>query len=132
MPYSDRGMPRLSRGSVVQLQTLNELLVFVRRAPDAAARAPGFYLRAVRGKLRMSQAQLARRAKVGQSHIARIELGKVEADLATLRRLFDALFCDLLVIPKPRQELGDALAERNAEKRRPGHRHTSLWAEGRR
>lgn len=77
----------------------------------------------------MSQAQLARRAGVDQSHIARIELGKVEADLATLRRLFDALLCDLLVIPRPRLELGDALAERNAEKKRPSHRHTNVWAE---
>jgi len=122
-------MPRLSRGSVVQLQTLNELLVFMRRAPKAAAHSPGFYLRALRGKLRMSQAQLARRASVDQSHIARIELGKVEADLSTLRRLFDSLFCDLVLVPKPRLELGDALSERNSERRRPNHRHTSVWAE---
>lgn len=77
----------------------------------------------------MSQAQLSLRAHVDQSHIARIELGKVEADLATLRRLFDGLFCDLLVVPKPRRELGDVLSERNADSRRPDHRHTSLWAE---
>ncbi|MDO8757147.1 MAG: helix-turn-helix domain-containing protein [Elusimicrobiota bacterium] len=120
-------MPRLSRGSVVQLQALNELLIFIRRAPKAAENTPGDYLRAVRGKLRMSQARLSERSGVDQSHIARIELGKVEADLATLRRLFDALSCDLLVIPKPRRELGDVLAERNAETRRPAHRHTSLW-----
>ena len=122
-------MPRLSRGSVVQLQTLNELLIYVRRAPKAAAHPPSFYLRALRGKLRMSQAQLSRRAGVDQSHIARIELGKVEADLSTLRRLFEALFCDLLIVPKPRLELGDALAERNAERKRPAHRHTSVWAD---
>jgi transcriptional regulator with XRE-family HTH domain len=122
-------MPRLSRGSVVQLQILNELLIFMRRAPKAAAHPPGFYLRALRGKLRMSQAQLARRAVVDQSHIARIELGKVDADLSTLRRLFDALFCDLVLVPRPRLELGDALAERNSERRRPNHRHTSVWAD---
>lgn len=111
-------MPRLSRGSVVQLQAINELIRYVERAPKAAAHPTGFYLRALRGKLRMSQAQLAR-----------IELGKVEAELKTLRRLFDALFCDLLVIPKPRRHLGDALADRNAEWERPPHGHTSLWAE---
>ena len=122
-------MPRLYRGSVVQLQALNELIVFIRRAPKVAGHPPGFYLRALRGKMRMSQAQLARRSGVDQSRIARIELGKVEPGLLTLRRLFDALFCDLLVIPKPRLQLGDALAERNAENRRPKHRHTSVWAD---
>ena len=120
-------MPRLSRGSIVHLQAINEVIVFVSRAPKAATHSASFYLRALRGKMRMSQAQLAIRSRVDQSHIARIELGKVEADLATLRRLFDALYCDLIVIPKPRQQLGDAIAERNAETRRPGHRHTNIW-----
>ncbi|MBI4060663.1 MAG: helix-turn-helix transcriptional regulator [Elusimicrobia bacterium] len=122
-------MPRLSRGSVVQLQAINELIRYATRAPKAASRPPGFYLRALRGKMRMSQAQLARRSGVDQGQIARIELGGVEAELKTLRRLFDALFCDLLVIPKPRLHLGDALAERNAENRRSSHRHTSIWAD---
>ncbi len=105
-------MPRLSRGSVVQLQAINELIRFVARAPKAAAHPTGFYLRALRGKLRMSQAQLARRSAIDQGQIARIELGQVEAELKTLRKLFGSLFCDLLIIPKPRQHLGDALADR--------------------
>ncbi|MBI3289393.1 MAG: hypothetical protein HYZ74_07740 [Elusimicrobia bacterium] len=49
--------------------------------------------------------------------------------MKTLRRLFGALFCDLLVIPKPRVNLGDAVASRNAERARPSHRHTNIWAE---
>ena len=122
-------MPRLSRGSVVQLQAINELIRYSSRAPKAAEHTPGFQLRALRGKMRMSQAQLARRSGIDQSQIARIELGKVEAELATLRRLFGALFCDLLVIPKPRLPLGDAIAERNAERHRPDHRHTNIWAD---
>ena len=122
-------MPRLSRGTVVQLQAINELILYAGRAPKSATRSTGFYLRALRGKMRMSQAQLARRSGVDQSHIARIELGKVEAELKTLRSLFGALFCDLLVIPKPRRHLGDALADRNAEWERPDHRHTNVWAE---
>ena len=122
-------MPRLSRGSVIQLQALNELLVYINRAPKAAAHPAKFYLRALRGKLRMSQAQLGRRSGIDQAQIARIERGQVEPDLKTLRRLYDALLCDLLVIPKPRVPLGDALAERNAEDRRPEHGNTNLWAE---
>ena len=122
-------MPRLSRGSVVQLQAINELIRFIARAPKSATHPTGFYLRALRGKLRMSQTQLSRRSGIDQGHIARIELGSVEAELKTLRKLFDAMFCDLLVIPKPRQHLGDTLADRNAERERPDHGHTSLWAE---
>lgn len=124
-------MPRLTRGSVVQLQAINEVIRFVSHAPAAAAHQPGFQLRGLRGKMRMSQAQLARRSGIDQSQIARIELGKVEPSLETLRRLFGALFCDLLIMPKPRVPLGDALAERNAEKRKPRHRHTNVWAGGR-
>lgn len=122
-------MPRLSRGSVVQLRAINESIRYAARAPKAATHPPGFYLRALRGKMRMSQAQLARRSGIDQGQIARIERGRVEAELKTLRRLFDSLFCDLLVIPKPRLHLGDALAERNAERKRPDHRHTSIWAD---
>ena len=122
-------MPRLSRGSLVQLQAINKLILYVSRAPKAATYHPGFYLRALRGKLRMSQAQLARRSGIDQGHIARIELGNVEVELKTLRRLFDSLFCDLLVIPKPRLHLGDALSERNAGREHPVHRHKNLWGD---
>lgn len=121
-------MPRLARGSVKQLQALNETLALTRRAPKAAGHPPAFYLKALRGKLRMSRAQLARRSGLDQSQIAKIELGKVEPSLETLRRLYAALFCDVLIVPKERLPLGDALSERNAAKRRPAHGHTSVWA----
>ena len=121
-------MPRLIRGSVVQVQAINGLIRYVARSPEAATHTPGYYLRALRGKMRMSQGQLARLSGIDQSQIARIELGKVEPTLTTLRRLFDALFCDMLVIPKPRMQLGDALVERSAEKRKPSHRHASVWS----
>lgn len=73
-------------------------------------------MRALRSALRMSQAQLSRRCGVPQAHIARLEAGSVDVQLATLRRLFDAMFCDLLILPLPRQRPGDALAERELEK----------------
>lgn len=128
MHYSDTIMPRLARGSVVQMQTLNEVLLYSGLAPDCTRRETGFYLKALRGKLRMSQAQLGRRSGVDQGQIARLESGKIEAELKTLRKLFGALFCDLLIIPKARRPLGDALGERNGDGVRQG-RHISVWAD---
>lgn len=128
MHYLNTKMPRLARGSVVQLQTLNEVLLYSGLAPDCTTKNPGFYLKALRGKLRMSQAQLSRRSGVDQGQIARIESGKVEAELRTLRKLFGALFCDLLIIPKARRPLGDALGERNADRERVGGLRASVWA----
>lgn len=104
-------MPRLSRGSVVHMQALNELVNFIARAPRSILRPPAFFLRALRGRLCMSQAQLSRRCGVGQSQIAKIERGLVVPELVTLRRLYDALFCDLVVIPKPRQRPSDAVGD---------------------
>lgn len=63
----------------------------------------------------MTQAQLARRAGMPQSHVARLESGKVDPQVSTLRRIFDALFCDLLVMPGPRRGLDELLDERIRE-----------------
>jgi transcriptional regulator with XRE-family HTH domain len=66
----------------------------------------------------MSQTSLAHRSGVPQAHIARPESGKLDARLSTLRRLFDAMFCDLLVVPRPRKRPSDALAEQELERPR--------------
>ena len=59
---------------------------------------------------------LSRRSGVPQAHIARIEAGAPSVQLATLRRLFNAMFCDLLVLPLARKRPSDALAERELER----------------
>ena len=122
-------MPRLSIGSLVQMQALNELVNYIARAPKSISRPPEFFLRALRGRLCMSQAQLARRSGVEQSQIAKIELGKVSPDLATLRRLYDAMFCDLLVVPKPRKRPSDAVGDR-VMGREPKRRGRGVWSDG--
>jgi DNA-binding XRE family transcriptional regulator len=108
-------MPRLTTGRLRERRALNETMVYVRHAPQAAAQPPHVFLRALRGALRMSQAQLAKRCGVARSHIAAIESGRGDCQLGTLRRIFDALFCDLLVIPKPRQRPTEVLGERYAD-----------------
>jgi len=111
-------MPRLTLAPLVQRQALNEILLYAGKAPEKSLRAPAVLVRALRSKLKMSQADLARRARMPQAQVARIESGRGDVQLGTLRRLFDAMFCDLLVLPRPRRRPGDALAERRIE--RPG------------
>ncbi|MBI4678845.1 MAG: helix-turn-helix domain-containing protein, partial [Elusimicrobia bacterium] len=77
--------------------------------PSAAQAPPAVLVRALRSALRMSQAQLARRCAVPQPHIARLEAGKCGVQMDTLRRIFDAMFCDLLILPLARKRPSDAL-----------------------
>lgn len=109
-----------TRVSIVHYRALNQTVLFVARAPAQARLPPHVYLRAVCSALRMSQAQLAQRSGIPQAHIARLERGRTPAKVSTLARLYDAMFCDLLVLPRPRQRLGDALSDLRLELR-PWH-----------
>ena len=93
-------------------RALNQALLYAKSAPDRALIDARAIVRALRSALRMSQAQLARRSQVPQAHIARLESGAIDPQLSTLSRLFDAMFCELLVLPRPRRWPSDALAER--------------------
>ena len=104
-------MPRLTTGRLRERRALNRTILFLKDAPEAVREAPQVFLRALCGALRMSQAELSNRCGVARSHIAAIESGRKECQLETLRRLFDALFCDLLVIPKPRKRPTQAIGE---------------------
>ena len=108
-------MGRQTRLLLPHRQALNKTLLFTKGAPPAASNPPYVYLRATRTALRMTQDQLARRAGVAKSHVALIESGKANVGIDTLRRLFDAMFCDLLVVPKARKKPTQALAERELE-----------------
>lgn len=88
----------------------------MQNAPAQALQEPRVWVRALRSALRMSQAHLSKRSGVSQPRIARIEAGEGEVQLGTLRRLFDAMFCDLWVLPKARKRPSDALAEREVER----------------
>jgi DNA-binding XRE family transcriptional regulator len=111
-------MPRLSTGRLAQRQALNELIVYSGKAPRRAAPAPHELLRAYRATLKMSQADLAARAGMSQPQVARLESGEVDAHWGTWTRLFGAMFCELLLVPRPRTRPGDALAARRLLKPR--------------
>jgi transcriptional regulator with XRE-family HTH domain len=60
----------------------------------------------------MTQAELASRAKITQPHLASIESGKTDPQISTLRRIFDAMSCDLVLEPRPRKAIKEVLRGR--------------------
>lgn len=95
---------------------LDLLLSIERKVPETPViPAPHVVIRTIRNALRMTQAQLARRAGLPQSHLAKIETGKVDVQLSTIRRILGALHCDLAVLPKFRKTPRAAVAERIRE-----------------
>lgn len=101
---------------MVHRRGLNQAMIYVEKMPRSARLEPRIFVRALRSALRMSQAQLSRRAKIDRAHIMKFEAGRIDAQLSTLRRLFDAMFCDLFVFPMPRKRPSDALAEKRMER----------------
>ena len=60
-----------------------------------------------------------------RAHIARLEAGKIDPRLSTLTRLFDAMFCDVAVLPLPRAWPREEIALRRLA---PGTGHRwRLW-----
>jgi ribosome-binding protein aMBF1 (putative translation factor) len=63
--------------ALVNSQALNRAMIAAKHLPGNTVKAPGIFVRSLRSALRMSQHQLARRARVPQAQIARIEGGKI-------------------------------------------------------
>ena len=93
--------------------TLKRITKYAAKAPEGLeSLSYSALIRMVRDKLLMSQAQLAKRAGVSQSHIAKIEIGKMHPRLDTLEKILKALHCNLLLVPKPVQDLDAIIHER--------------------
>lgn len=72
----------------------------------------GDWIRIVRDSLRMTQAELASRAKITQPHLAGIESGKTDPQISTVKRIFAAMSCDLVLEPRPRKAIKEVLRGR--------------------
>lgn len=70
------------------------------------------WIKNLRSYLRMTQTELAKRAKISQPHLAAIESGKIDPQLSTLRRIYQGLSCDLIVEPCPKKPLEELLRGR--------------------
>jgi transcriptional regulator with XRE-family HTH domain len=60
----------------------------------------------------MTQAELAKRAGISQPHLAAIEKGRLDPQVRTLKRIFEALSCDLTIVPRPKKDLEEVLRGR--------------------
>lgn len=67
--------------------------------------AIGNIIALIRSQLRMSQRSLAKRAKVPQSSISKIESGILNPNIATLNKIFNALSCKLILSAYPYEDL---------------------------
>ena len=76
---------------------LDDLLRLGNGLSAAGPLPPGGLLALARRSLKMTQAQLARKAGMPQSQVARFESGRGDAQLGTARRLFAALGLEFVV-----------------------------------
>ena len=65
-------------------------------------RTLGYWIRAMRSSLRITQQELSRRSGVPRATISRIETGRVDPQVSTVRRLFEAAGCELAWLPRCR------------------------------
>lgn len=115
-------MPKLSGIKIAHRRALNRIQVpGVLPAPELRLSAAQ-WVKTLRVAYHMTQRQLAERSRVTQSQIALIEKGFCEPQLSTLRKIFDALYCDLIVLPAPRRRLAAVVAEMCM-----GVPHRSMW-----
>ena len=118
-------MGRISAVSIIHRRALNQAIIYAGRVPTKLIIEPAVFVRALRCALRMSQAQLSRRSGIPQGLIAQLEAGIADSRVSTIRRLFDTMFCDMLVLPRPRKRPGDVLAERRLD----GRSESRMWAD---
>jgi len=59
----------------------------------------GALIKMLRTQLGMSQKALAKRAGIPQSTVSRVEQGQRDLGVSTLRKILNALFCDLIIAP---------------------------------
>ncbi|MDH4304039.1 MAG: helix-turn-helix domain-containing protein, partial [Nitrospira sp.] len=89
---------------------LSKLTVRVSR--DVHKLAVGEWIRLLRNRLRMTQAELAQRAHITQPNLAAIESGKVDPQVGTLRRIYEGLECELNLEPLLHKSLEELTRDR--------------------
>ena len=67
----------------------------------------GDFVKTIRTQLKMTQTTLAKRAKVPQSTISRLEQNHIDPTLSLLEKIFHALSCELVVAPMLKESIDD-------------------------
>lgn len=81
-------------------------------SPQEPNLSPGQWISLVRKTLRMTQADLAKRANITRANLVAIELGKADPRVSTLRRIYQGLSCNLQVAPHPQKPIEKILRVR--------------------
>jgi transcriptional regulator with XRE-family HTH domain len=101
---------------ISEQRVLGRVVSYGMKAPDGIASLQLHHVIVIlRHGLGMTQAQLARRAGLVQSHVAEIELGHVDLQFSTLSKIFHALHCNPLVLPVFEKKPEAIIAERAKE-----------------
>lgn len=108
--------PKMSDFSRLQLRQLDASLEKW-RASQLPGRPSSGWLRAIRKTLGMSSAALARRVHLSDSAIRKLEQSEADGviTLASLRRMAEALDCELQYALVPRKPLKDIISDRALE-----------------
>jgi transcriptional regulator with XRE-family HTH domain len=96
--------------TVIEDTILSDLQI--QRLSETHNLKPKDWIRLLRTYLRMTQAELAKRAKITQANLAAIESGKVDPRVGTLQRIYQGLSCHLSVEPRLQKPLEDILRGR--------------------
>lgn len=80
----------------------------------------GVLVKIIRTQLGMTQAILAKRSKVPQSTISRFEKGLSHPNLSTLHKIFNALCCNLVIVPMLKESI-DVILQKQARKQAEHH-----------
>lgn len=75
----------------------------------------GALIKSIRVQLGMSQKALAKRARVPQSTVSRIEQEERDANLSTLNKILSAMSCDLVIVPLLQDSI-DVIRRKQARK----------------
>ena len=86
--------------SVSMSRVLTRFIDWAAKAPEGAGEySVQSLIKLMRVRLGMTQAQLAKRSGLTQSHIANIECGNVDVQWGTLQRIFKAMKSSLIIAP---------------------------------
>lgn len=106
----------MKRSALAEKLFLEEISVAGKRLQKAIrGLSVGVFIKMIRNQLGMSQATLAKRVRVPQAMLSRIEQGKQKPNLLTLVKIFDALSCDLVIAPILRDSI-EAVKTKQAQK----------------
>lgn len=81
-------------------------------SPDNQNLKPGDWIRLLRRYLRMTQAELAKRANITKANLIAIESGKADSRMSTLQRIYKGLSCNLNIEPQSQKPLEEILRGR--------------------